>query len=129
MSYSSCVSGDSAHTQEIPVSAVEEARRWDDDDCAVEGHVEPTLDVDPPVDVLNEYLEQTPDGGGRSELQPEHTQDIRPKLVVGSGPVKESELSIKEEQRARMEANKLKALERARARKLELERSQSGAPA
>jgi TIMELESS-interacting protein len=108
---------------------VEEARSWDDDDCAVEGHVELTLDADPPLDILNEYLEQTPDGRGRSELQSEHTQDIRPKLVVGSGPVKESELSIKEEQRARMEANKLKALERARARKLELERSQSGAPA
>lgn len=127
MFYSSCVSGDSAHTQEMPVSAVKEAMRYDDDDCALEGHVEPTLDVDPPVDILNEFLEQTPDGGG-SERQPEHTQEVRPKLVVGSGPVKESELSIKEEQRARMEANKLKALERARARKLESERSQSSAP-
>lgn len=108
----------------MPVSAAEEAMRWDEDDDDDEME-----HVDPPVDILNEYLEQTPDGGGRREPEPEGTQDIRPKLVVGAEPVKESELSIKEDQRARMEANKLKALERARARKIELERSQSGAPA
>lgn len=78
--------------------------------------------ADPPVDVLEDHFrEATADA-------PSTTQNARPVLVIGHEPIAVSQQEIKDEQRARMEANKQKALERARVRKLEMEKANSSAP-
>lgn len=77
--------------------------------------------ADPPADVLEEHLREATAGA-------ESAPTDRPVLVIGQEPIAVTQQEIKEEQRARMEANKQKALERARARKLELEKANSTAP-
>lgn len=109
----------------IDINAVEEKKdeepvmRYETDSDEEENH------ADPPVDVLEEHLcEATSVQVPEAAFAP----TTRPVLVLGQESITVIQQDIKEEQRARMEANKQKALERARARKLELEKANSAAP-
>ncbi|KAG0585098.1 hypothetical protein M758_3G258400 [Ceratodon purpureus] len=97
--------------------------RWeeDHDSDAAEDH------GDPPMDVVEAHLRETTSvptavpASTQAESAP--TSSSKPTLVIGEELITASQQEIKEDQRARMEANKQKALERARARKLELEKA------
>ncbi|KAH9555783.1 hypothetical protein CY35_08G134500 [Sphagnum magellanicum] len=108
----------------------------------------PEEPADPPLDVLDEFLQQAAEESSYRQEKPQdlHVESTKRKLIVGEGiedsqqeiqeqqcvhvestklrltvgeeGTKESEQEIQQQQRARMEANKLKALERARARAL-----------
>jgi hypothetical protein len=96
--------------------------RWEDDhgSDAAEDH------ADPPDDVVEEHLREAAAVPASIQADAAPASSSRPTLVIGQELITGSQQEIKEEQRARMEANKQKALERARARKLELEKAAAG---
>ncbi|XP_024363505.1 uncharacterized protein [Physcomitrium patens] len=94
--------------------------KWEENDGdAAEDH------GDPPMDVLEEHLRESAHASVSNLVEAAPASAPRPTIVIGPEPSTVAQQELKEEQRARMEANKQKALERARARKLELEKANS----
>lgn len=77
------------------------------------------------MDVLEEHLRESAHASVSNLVEAAPASAPRPTIVIGPEPSTVAQQELKEEQRARMEANKQKALERARARKLELEKANS----